>query len=832
MNIRISAREFWKQRGQLWLYVISLVFSLGVFLALDSLQVGVDDYIDQEKRNLVGGDIEIDSNRPFTPALAEKVDALRQQYPAVDVYEFSSMVRTDENAVLSQIKVVSELYPLYGEVVLRSGKPFSAQLVTGNVVVEQSLLDQLEIKIGDTVSVGEKQVQIADVIVSQSSSSLNLFSFGPQVFVSKADLEALNLVGDKSRVDYETLFKIPDAETRQQVAEQLSAGIQKPEEVTLIEDADTSLSRFSDRFLLFLKLVIFSLLILTGIGVITLLKAFLQSQRNIIAIRKSLGETNTAILWSYLSVFGFWTAIGIAAAIAVSFLILFAGKSILAPVLPAEIQLHISGLSMLKTIILGAGTSLLFSAFTLTEKLAVTPASLFRIEKNPRKIQPQSLFFLISGACLYAVFIFLELDNLLWSVIFLGGIFATFFLFWGLSALILWVFQKYSTFARHSFRLSIRSLNRSGSATSLFLGIFTLSLTVLFSLIVMENTIQQQFVLSYPENAPNIFLLDIKRDQVSDIEDVFAGEVEFFPVIRAQINRVNDKSIDQVAEESNGFDNLKRAFNITYYEDKKDDESIVRSVEPDNIFSADFSETGVVPVSVMDEIANSLRVDLGDNITFNVQGVEITAQVTSIRSRLQSGPSPFFFFVLPTSVLAEAPQTLFATARVDTESIASLQQNIARQFPQVSFLDTSAIGVQVGDILAQLSKITRFFGIFNLFIGFIIFLASLMATSEERKQEAVFYRLQGMTLRKVWGVLVYEFSFIALFTVIIATATSGLLAQLVLSSLFDLSLSALPELLYFYAVGMLGMVFVTGFVTLRNPLRTTPIQFIRENTRE
>lgn len=837
MKLKISWREFWKHKVQLVLYVFSLAFSLGVFLALDSVQVGVNNYINDQKLTLVGGDIIVESNRAYEPQLKTKISEMESKYgvESAEIYEFSSMAASNDNAVLAQVKIVSPNYPLFGEVELASGEKLSTKMMAGKVVVAQNLLDQLGIAVGDKILLGNTELEVSDVIIKEPDGGLNLFNFGPRILVAVADLEAIGLVGEKSRVSYHTNFKFQDrndvATQATLVTEELTPFIEEPAEIESAEDEETTLTNFSDRFLLFLKLIIFSLLILTGIGIVTLLKAFLQSQRQTIAIRKSVGETGKSILWSYLLVFELWTLVGITLAIGSSFLIIAASKSLLAPVLPPEVTLSLSLVSIGKTVLIGVITSLMFGLFALVGKTTVKPAELFRISPTIKRLNFSALVILLLGMLIYILFVYWELANIWWSAAFVALIGGIYLLFWGLAQLALLGIKKLPL-KNLKLRLVARSLNRAGSATAVFLGVFTLSVTVLFTLILIENTIQRQFILSYPEDAPNMFLLDIQKENKEELENIIGNELNFYPIIRAQLETLNGRAITEISEESGSFVNLTRSFNLTYYQHTLADEEVIAAQKAGKLYGnypLDPTLDGsLVPVSVMDDIAVAMKAQIGDRLNFNIQGVPIEAKITSIRRRLEVTPRPFFYFVFPTAVLENAPQTLFATTKIPQNQISQTQVEIVKRFPHISLLDTSNIGAQVGGILRQLSLITSFFSLFNLIVGFIIFVASLMATSQQRKEEAVYYRLQGMTIKDVWSVVVRELIFVGAFVTLIAITAAYGLSWFGLSYLFDLQLSAVPLQVYFYGFALLVTVLISGYVVLRKPMKVKPINFIRQ----
>src|SRR5699024_1166097 len=137
-------------------------------------------------------------------------------------------------------------------------------------------------------------------------------------------------------------------------------------------------------------------------------------------------------------------------------------------------------------------------------------------------------------------------------------------------------------------------------------------------------------------------------------------------------------------------DDPTRVFNLSYADKVMETEFISDAVESAQLYASldkQAVEAGVVPLSILDSAAELLNVGMGDQVVFNIQGIEITGQITSVRERYERGPSPFFCFLFQPEVLAEAPQIQFATTKVDASAIPQLQTDLTRQFPAITTID-------------------------------------------------------------------------------------------------------------------------------------------------
>ncbi len=285
----------------------AIVFCLCVALSLTSLTVfsGFSESVSQilltDAKKLHAADIIVHSHEKLSDELESAIsDEIRQgKIERTRFWEFYSMVRRmdDQASVLSLLKVVEKGYPFYGEIILKSGRPFHEVLTPGQTVVEQSLLDRLGVKIGDSLKVGYTTLTIRDVVVSEPDRPANVFSFGPRVFVSSEDLDALGLIKTGSRITYESLLKVADDRQIDAIAGRLKQFASPDRErVDTYRTARSRVKRFLDNFIFFLRLVGIFILIVAGMGIQNTLTAFFNEKQRTIAIMKTMGATHRQVI--------------------------------------------------------------------------------------------------------------------------------------------------------------------------------------------------------------------------------------------------------------------------------------------------------------------------------------------------------------------------------------------------------------------------------------------------------------------------------------------------------------------------------------------------------
>ena len=230
----------------------------------------------------------------------------------------------------------------------------------------------------------------------------------------------------------------------------------------------------------------------------------------------------------------------------------------------------------------------------------------------------------------------------------------------------------------------------------------------------LSVNLDANFIQSFPEDAPNLFFLDIQTDQLDAFAELLGIETTYFPVVRGGIVEINGEPIDRAAEEDRDGDNLSRQFNFTYRNELIEGEGLV---EGDAIFRTDWEGA---QVSLLDDLRQIRDFQIGDTITFRIQGVPFDARIASIRSRSEEDVQPFFNFVFQEAVLKDLPQTIFTAVRIENQKIAPLQNRMVAAFPNVSIIDVTSAIAAFSELAGKITRVIRFFTLFSIIAGVLI----------------------------------------------------------------------------------------------------------------
>ena len=831
------SRAWWRRWVYPILFLLTLTLSLATYLTLDSIQQSVDGYIEDNQRALVGGDLVLSSNQDWPADVLQQVQTLKDTQTVYD-YQFSAMVVAAKQTLLTQVKGVSPAYPLYGEAILESGKPLWQQLTKDNVVVAPEVLNGLEAKVGERITIGEGQFTIADVLTKEPDRPLTAFGFGGRILMSQEALASTQLIGQRSRVSYRIeLAGSPELMSSQR--EQLTQILTNYPDIKLsdADTADTAVSRISDNVLMFLKLLVIAVLLLSAVAMYGVITAFVTKQQASNAIRMALGEPLGAIKSSYYRLFIRTAILAGVAATLLSVVFLQLSRPYLTAILPADIGLAINPLSIVKTMGLALVLTLLITQRGLQSLRTTKPAALLD-QSNPQQHQWQSWYqrvpLLWYGVVLAGLFGFFTYEVGSWQLAaqLLLGLAVFVAVFWALARGWLWLLVRIATFGKIGWmgRTAIHNLARKGNQSALFFVTLSLSVAVLTLITIINHSINEQFINAYPEDAPNLFLLDIQSDQHDDINAIIGAPVNYYPVIRARIVTANNVAAKDI-QPAEGFDDPTRVFNLSYADKVMSTEFITDAVQKNELYAPITNQPSltqrspnqpsvptnqkIAPMSILDTAAGMLNVGMGDQVRFNIQGIEIIGQITSIRSRYEKGPSPYFYFLFEPSVLSAAPQIQFATAHVPVESIPKLQGDLVKRFPAVTTIDGNVIAKQVQDLVSQMSRLVYIFTLLALITGMMVLISSLLSTSQDRMTESASFRLLGMQKRDLYVLNMLELGLLGSSAAGFALIVASVGAWVAITYWFDLQFS-MPWLnLLIGGVALIALLFAIAIIYVR-----------------
>ncbi|MGY8857410.1 MAG: ABC transporter permease [Pseudomonadales bacterium] len=822
LGAKALSRSWWQRWVYPVLFLLTLILSLATYLTLDSVQQSVDSYINDNQRALVGGDLILNSKQDWPSEVLSQVETIPNTQIVYD-YQFSAMLVNDEQTLLASVKAVSPSYPLYGTAELASGQPLWDQLTSDSVIVAPEVLSSLQADVGDRITIGDAQFTISDVLTKEPDRPLTTFGFGGRVLMKQDALPSTNLLGQRSRINYRIeMAGDPELITTQR--EQLTDILTNyPDiEISDAESADTSVSRISDNVLMFLKLLVIAVLLLSAVAMYGVISAFVSKQQSNNAIRLALGEPLGSLKRSYYQLLIVTTVIACIAAVALSLGLLKIGQPYLVAILPADVGLAINPISAIKTIVIALTLTLLIAQRGLSALNTTKPATLLnqgastQTQNLPWYRRVPLLWYGLVLAGLYAFFAY-EVGSLSLGAQLLGGLIGFVAIFWLLARGWLWLLNKLASNTKVSWmqRIAIHNLARKGNQSALFFVTLSLSVAVLTLITTLNHSINAQFINAYPEDAPNLFLLDVQSDQHDDIDAIIEAPVTYYPVIRARVETANNVAAKDI-EPADGFDDPTRVFNLSYTDTVMDTEYITESLTDDALYTPiDATNEQIKPLSILDTAAGMLNVGMGDQVRFNIQGIEIIGQITSIRTRYERGPSPYFYFLFEPSVLSAAPQIQFATAHVSESAIPELQGKLVREFPAVTTIDGTAIAKQIQELVVQMSRLVYVFTLLALLTGVMVLISSLLSTSQDRMKDSASFRLLGMQKRDLYALNILELGVLGISAATFAVVIASVGAWAAITQWFNLQFSVPWTSLAFGGAALIMLLFAIAIIYVR-----------------
>ncbi|MCK5071343.1 MAG: FtsX-like permease family protein, partial [Desulfocapsa sp.] len=523
-----------------------------------------------------------------------------------------------------------------------------------------------------------------------------------------------------------------------------------------------------------------------GIGIQTSLYAVFRESEYTIAIMKAVGATSRFISLHFTFIVLMLGAAGTILGLALSSLLQIYFPILFAEILPAKVNLTISWLTVFEGLILGTVIVALFSFLPLQRIKNLRPAYIFRkeIDKGSKGLTHYATIAVI--VLFFVGLAIWQLEDIKIGIYFILGVSTLI----GIATLItqglLYIMQK-SLSGSLALRQAFRGLFRPNNATRAIIVTLSVSLAVIFSIYLINQNLRTTFIESYPDDLPNAYFLDIQPEQKDEFVDIIGIGPEFFPIVRARLSSINNNPINRKKEKEKKRDNLSREFNLTHRDILLNDEQLI---EGKTLFGKDTQEIlnrGEIPVSVLDMVAENGNIKMGDLLVFKIQGIPLSARVTSMRTRTESKVRPFFYFVFPEGSFKDAPQTLFSAVKLEQSKLTTIQNTLTTKLPNVSVIDIGATVKILGRIMQKMSSIVQFFTSFSIVAGVLIIISSIFATRLTRISEAVYFKILGAKSSFVVKVFTYENLIIAFLSSSLATIISQTGSWLICNKVLDIA---------------------------------------------
>ena len=837
--VRLVLREQRNGLKGFYVFIACVALGVAVITGVGALADALRTSFERQGEALLGGDVTL--ARPHKAAEGPERDWLWKQGRISEVATMRAMARRPDGSeqALVEVKGVDAAYPLIGSVALSDGVDFTEAIRRqSGAAIERILLDRLGLKVGDQLSLGKIQVPIRATIEAEPDKLTDRLTVGPRVFVSLDTLRSTGLIEPGSLVTWRYALKLDSGVGQSDRGLQnftQSAKQALPEGGFTIRDRrdpSPQVSRTLERLRQFLTLVGLTALLVGGVGVANAVATYIDRRRKVIAAFKSLGATSSVIFGVHLVQVLLISAIGIIAGMALGFLIPIALTTMLGDALPIKADLTVSVRSLLTAAAYGLLVSLVFTLWPLGRAEQVRAGVLFRDEVAPEQIWPRPRIIaltVVAALLLVSLAVFTSEARML-AFYYCLGVVGVFLVFHGLGTAIAWGARRIRRPRRPELALAIGNLGAPGGiARSVVLSLGA-GLSLLVTVALVDRSIVYELTSSLPGTSPNYFVLDIKRTEADDFRALVAREapaakISEAPMLRGRLVKLGDRLAEQVKATPETAWVLTGDRGLSYAETVPEGSTVVAGQWwPPNY-------DGEPLVSFEAAIAKGLGMKIGDTVTVNVLGRNVTARIANLREVKWETLSLNFVLVFSPNTLIGAPHNLLATVTLPKDAPlaaeARLAQQIGREFPATTAIRVKDAIDAFGAIFNRVMVAVRAAGSVTLVAGALV-LAGALATAQRRRiQQAVILKTLGATRRRILVSHFAEYLVLALLTSFIALLIGGLAAWITVSRVMDVDFvfsaraAAEAMLLATALVALFG-----GFGTWR-VLSAPPVPYLR-----
>lgn len=758
------ARWFWREWRSPSLLIVWLALSLAVacVLALGNISDRMEQGLNQQSRDFMAGDRALRTSREVPQEWLEQ--AKKDGLKVGKQLTFATMTFAGDTPQLASVKAVDEVYPMYGQL---DTDPPGLKPEPGSVLLAPRLMALLNLKVGDTLDVGDTTLRIAGEVVQEPDSGFNPFQMAPRLMMNLADVEKTGAVQPGSRISWR--YKFGGTPQQLEKFENFLLPKLKPEQKWYgMEQDDGALGKSLERSQQFLLLSALLTLLLAVAAVAVAMNHYCRSRYDLVAILKTLGAGRAAlrklIIGQWLMVLALAAITGGAAGLVFEAVLMRLLKPVLPAALPpASLWPWVWAIGSMVVI------SLLVGLRPYRLLLATQPLRVLRRDAVAN-VWPLKIYLPIIAIVVVALLaLLMGGSTLLWAVLAGTVVLAVLcgVVGWGVLKLL-----KKLTFKNLALRLAVNRLLRQPWATLSQLAAFSLSFMLLALLLVLRGDLLDRWQQQLPPESPNYFLLNIATEQVQPVKEFLAEHQiipeSFYPIVRVRMTAINGKSTEGNPDEA-----LNRELNLTWQSQKPTHNPILAGTWPPKAGE----------VSMDEGVAKRLKIKLGDTVTFMGDTQDFSAKVSSMRKVDWESLRPNFYFIFPPGALDNQPQSWLTSFHLEGKNGVLTQLN--REFPTVSLLDIGAISRQVSQVLEQVSRALEVMVVLVTACGVLLLLAQVQVGMRQRHQELVVYRTLGAGKRLLRTTLWCEFAVLGLVSGLVAAIGAETALGLLQTSVFD-----------------------------------------------
>lgn len=840
LALRYALREMRGGLSGFYVFIACIALGVAAIGGVNSVAQSVGDGIAAQGRNILAGDMSFALQQRQANE-AEK-QFLESQGRLATSATMRSMARKPDGSdqALVEVKAVDQNYPLYGELKttpeLNQDARFAAQDGIYGALVSKLFLDRMGLELGEEILLGTARFQLRGIIDEEPDLLSDGFSFAPRFMISLDALSAAGLIQPGSLVRHIYKIALPEGAGEASLTQiRADAAKEFPDagwNIRTRNNAAPSLTANIERFSQFLTLVGLTALIVGGVGVANAVRAYLDSKRAVIAMFKSLGAPARFAVLVYLIQITLIAMIGIVIGLGLAMLIPIGALAALDGYLPVTGMSGIYPWSLALAAVFGLITVWAFACIPLGRARSVAPTELLRENGLAQHGRAPWIYFILAFALmalLAGLALYVAYDRRI-AVVFITATIAAFIILRLVAHLIQYIARKAPRTRSTAWRLAIGNIYRPNALTSSVVLSLGLGLTLMVALALVDGNLRQQVASNIPAQAPDFFFVDIQNSEIEGFEKLVSGiapngKLTAAPMLRGRVVELNGTPVRELKIPAEGGWVLRGDRGITFSSTLPDNATLNEGEWwPDNY-------SGEPLVSFAAQEAQDLGLKIGDTITVNVLGRNITAKIANFRQVQWETLAMNFVMVFSPNTFAGAPVTWLSTLTLengDKNLTADILRQVTRTYPTITSVGVKDAVEVANTLITQLSTAIRAAASIALAASVLVLGGALAAGNRARIYDAVVLKTLGATRSTLIKAYVLEYLLLGLATAIFALFAGGLAGWYVVEKIMRLNAQFLGDVAFMTILIALVLTIGFGLAGTWRVLGQKPANVLRE----
>jgi putative ABC transport system permease protein len=831
--LQMSWREMRSSWRRLLFFFVSIGIGVAAIITVRSMIHNVDAGAAVEAKAFMGADVQISSDRAWTKEQLSVIDSIAGPLvkARTETVESLSMVRPTDIFHMTvtpvQLKGIEPGFPFYGDFELTDGQRFDYALLSGGgALVARSLIDKLELKVGDRINVGKDGFEIRGIIEREPGGGGGV-ALGQKVFVEKQAVETSGAAGVPGLGRRAILLKVDDRDV-QSIEDRLKAKFaSEPIGVTSYKDSEENISKGMTQTQDYVSLIGLIILVLGGIGISSVTRVFIEQKKKSIAILKCVGGTSRRIMIIYLvQVIGLGLA-GSLLGVALARIALAALARQLQSILPRVITFDLQLGAVIEGAAVGVLIAILFSALPLLRIKRVRPGLLLRDLAPARNrldfLRVGTAIAVGGGLILLAAW---QGGSLRVGLYFMAGLAVTAGVLYCVAALLVFAVKRIAAFGNFAIRHAISSLYRPGNQTRVIIMAVGLGAFLVITVWSLQRNLLRELDFQREGRIPDLVLVNVQKGQEAEVgqavEDLGGRNLKLIPILRARIVAIDRDTIDFSQPETRR--NGKRIFRdhgVTYRSSLEPGETVVQGKFWDPSPSQD------PEISVSQQLGAALGLNVGGTLTLDFQGRQVTATVTNIRKTgtIRIGPD----IVFRPGVLESDQQLTIATLNGPSDSTgrARFQRELVDRYPMMSVFDNVETLRRVERIMHNIAVAISFLGGLILASGALILIGSIAMTKFQRIYEIAVMKTLGARRKTLIAIMLAEYSLMGFVAGVIGSLAGAGLSYAMSRRVLEIHFAVAPLVIVVGIVATACLVTIVGATASYDAITHKPLAILR-----